>query len=522
MSSVRIVDLREWDAQSEAVHCDVCIVGAGAAGIYLASRLAVTNLRVMLLEAGGKLCVEGPHIGIESDFSGAVYAGATIGRAFGLGGSTSKWGGALMPYGPSDQRNLSRDSSTWTHIVGVAKARTPTVLKALGYRAKPDLMDFARCELGDRWTSLWSAGIVTSAALFLPFGARNMAPLLRKASGPAQISLFLYAVAKGWSFHRNLDRTSVECLEAVSTNGRTLRVNAAQYVIAAGAIESARILLEISQSAAVIPDGAPVGCYLGDHLSVTIADVAESERQRTAELFGPRFSGRWMRSFRFLEKAPPETSPRAFAHLIFASEAPGFRLAREVLRGMQARRLPSVTRAELTSGITDAFSLIYDRYARSALHIPVGTPTHLQLDMEQTPTRESRVSLGQSLDKHGRRRPVIQWQIDDADVEKLRETANRLLSKWPHHDSGFPRLVPREIGGNAEKPHDTYHPVGTCRMGNDADAVVDEQLKLRGVENLWIVSTAVLPSAGTANPTFTMFCLAEMLQENLARKLQSA
>ena len=60
-----------------------------------------------------------------------------------------------------------------------------------------------------------------------------------------------------------------------------------------------------------------------------------------------------------------------------------------------------------------------------------------------------------------------------------------------------------------------YHPVGTCRMGSDPEAVVDLQLRVRGVRNLWLVSTAVLPSAGTANPTFTMLCLAEDLLRRL-------
>ena len=65
------------------------------------------------------------------------------------------------------------------------------------------------------------------------------------------------------------------------------------------------------------------------------------------------------------------------------------------------------------------------------------------------------------------------------------------------------------------KPHDAYHPVGVCRMGTDSEAVVDQNLKVWGIENMWVVSTAVLPSAGTANPTFTMLCLAEALVEHM-------
>jgi choline dehydrogenase-like flavoprotein len=52
-------------------------------------------------------------------------------------------------------------------------------------------------------------------------------------------------------------------------------------------------------------------------------------------------------------------------------------------------------------------------------------------------------------------------------------------------------------------------------MGNDAEAVVDHDMKVWNVENLWVSSTGVLPSAGTANPTFSMLCLTHALAKKL-------
>ena len=66
-----------------------------------------------------------------------------------------------------------------------------------------------------------------------------------------------------------------------------------------------------------------------------------------------------------------------------------------------------------------------------------------------------------------------------------------------------------------QSPHDAYHPVGTLRFGQDREAVVDKNLKVWGLNNLWAVSTGVLPSAGSANPTFTMLCLADKLVDEL-------
>jgi choline dehydrogenase-like flavoprotein len=54
-------------------------------------------------------------------------------------------------------------------------------------------------------------------------------------------------------------------------------------------------------------------------------------------------------------------------------------------------------------------------------------------------------------------------------------------------------------------------------MGKTKESVVDENLKVYGTSNLWVVSTAVLPSAGSANPTFTVLCLADKLVENITQ-----
>ena len=75
--------------------------------------------------------------------------------------------------------------------------------------------------------------------------------------------------------------------------------------------------------------------------------------------------------------------------------------------------------------------------------------------------------------------------------------------------------------GVGEKPHDAYHPAGTCRMGEDQESVVSPNLSVHGTSNVSLLSTAVFPTAGSANPTFGMLCFAERLAESLSNTLRA-
>lgn len=66
-----------------------------------------------------------------------------------------------------------------------------------------------------------------------------------------------------------------------------------------------------------------------------------------------------------------------------------------------------------------------------------------------------------------------------------------------------------------------YHPIGTCRMGEDASAVVDPQLRVRGVEGLRIIDASVMPKMVSGNIQAAVMMVAEkgadMVLEDAAR-----
>ena len=331
MSRSAWIDLSDGAQQRQAVQADVCVIGAGAAGIYLTMQLARQGKSVVLLEAGPANCTDAGAMGFDALFEASHYAGATAGRFFGMGGSTARWGGQLVPHTTHDLRPGAVSTGSWAHIVDTVTANATGVLQQLGYRQGSDFDDYAGQALGQSGDALRASGIDSQAGLMMPFGLKNLVGLLNQVAGATPPRVFFNALVKSWALDAGEKSASrITSVVAVSRNHNQIEVSAKKFVIAAGAIESARILLEINESAPqpVVRPTAAVGCYLADHLSVPIADVAPESLGRAVGLFAPRFSDSWMRSFRFLEGNPAQNAPRAFAHFIYSNPGKGFALAR--------------------------------------------------------------------------------------------------------------------------------------------------------------------------------------------------
>lgn len=519
---MRVTSLNDIDRQISPIDCEICIIGAGAAGLYLADRLQRLGRQVVVLEAGPLGTVTGLDLDLQPVFAGDVYSGATTGRFFGLGGSTAKWGGALVPYREQDRRADSEDfAHAWDVILDAVERNSGSVSKNLGLPFDPVNRREFRFGLGQNVADLEKSGLDLEVSTWLPFRKRNFRFLTKQSNvGGSEANVYVDAIVANWKLSgESLKHKRVTLIEAKNSSGKQITVQAKTYIIAAGAIESARVLLEISalHGNRIFPNAAAIGRNLSDHLSWRIAAIQDNDRARVSESYGPKFTRGMMRSYRLLDNSPMPSAPRYFGHFIFDIDNPAFKLARVLLQGFQSGSVPKLDALTIRKGLVGLGYFASYRLLKSRLYIPDGTRIYLQLDMEQWPDCRNAVTLSAERDNLGRLRAVVNWRVTERDEESLLQIRRELLRKLNNALFCENELVPLKSDGSLTKPHDAYHPVGVCRMGEDSEAVVDDSLFVRGVENIAVLSTGVFPSAGTANPTFSLLCLAE----ELALKLNS-
>ncbi|MGY6708245.1 MAG: GMC family oxidoreductase [Rhizobiaceae bacterium] len=505
-------------------HADVVIVGGGSAGTLLAARLSEEPARqVVLLEAGQEAA--DPDIWDPSawpalqgrsydwDYLTEPQAG-TAGRVHHwargrlVGGSSCLHAMGYMRGHPSDFDawvEATGDSRwSWDELLPIFMANEDHLLGGDGIHGSGGPMPVYLP--GDEVSPVARAFIEAGAALGL---ARLRGHNSGEMIGVTPNSLNIrdgrrITTAEAWltpavRARKNLtiltgalarrlvvDANRVRGIEVAGAEGATV-IQADQVVSTAGALESPALLMrsgigprDILKAAGVdcMIDMPEIGQNLQDHL-LGAGNLYASRKPVPPSRLQHSESMAYMRAGNFAATGQPEI-------VVGCGVAP---IVSESFKAPAAG-----TAYSLLFGITHPTS-------RGSLRI-TGPELHdrLLIDPAYLQTGRDRELFRQALEtarEIGHRDELTEW--------RERELLPGNLQSVPEMDDFIARAVTTH-----------HHPCGTCRMGNDADAVVNADLRLQALDNLFIVDASIMPSL-TAGPIHAaVLAIAECFARNMA------
>jgi choline dehydrogenase-like flavoprotein len=520
-------DARTLD-NGTVIQGDLCIVGAGAAGISIAREWVNSPLNVVLLEGGGfDLEAEMQNL-YRGDIVGQPYYPLQAARLHYFGGTTGHWAGWCATYDPIDFETRS-----WVPHSGWAIRRED--LDPFYARAQP-ILDLGPYEYDAKnwvkrdkdleplpldpnkvWTKMWQFSPPTR------FGTKYRDAIVNARN------VHLYTHANVCEVEANDELSAVDSLRVRTLDGKEYSVKARCYVLACCTIQNARLLLASNRRTSAGLGNAHdlVGRYFMEHLEMPSGELVLAKPESTKTKMYALDLG--------VTKARGELALSAQAqkeHGILngtASLEPG--AVGEQVQSTFQFLPPQLLKAmmEWEKGGKVGPSPLRESSPPAAIAAPQAPSAaprmfHLITRQEQAPNPNSRVTLGTEKDPMGMPRAKLDWQLTELDKRSIRTYYKVLgqemgrsgvgrvqLRDWLLTDDD--RTWPSFLSGG-------WHHMGTTRMHADPkQGVVDANCRVHGIGNLYVAGAAVYPTAGSANPTLTLVALSLRLSDHLRTKL---
>ncbi|MEO1476569.1 MAG: GMC family oxidoreductase [Pseudomonadota bacterium] len=501
------IDSREFPNKGR-IDADICIIGAGAAGITIASQFVGTDKTVCLLEAGG-LNVD-PIVNSWSSVedAGRPY-GADYKRLRYFGGTTNHWGGQCGPLMPIDfEKRDWIPHSGWPYGYETLEPY---------YRRAHDVLRLGEFDY-DASALAAEAGFQTfpfDPDLFRTVVSRYQRVRFGLEYGDAldkapNIQTMLYADVSDILLAEDTGDTVSHVL-VKSNAGNEFQVNAKHFVIAAGGIETPRLLLLANTQR---PQGLGnehdlVGRFFMEHIAFYNGHIAAPGDEISLPFYLREhpFKDIAIRGHLALHPDRQREQRMAGFRTEFITVNPLFESARRLRRnGIGADDVMSVFGDPV--GLGHAFRCRSD-----------ATPTAYGLEnyFEQVPNWNSRVTLSDKRDPAGRPLTRLDWKLSQQDHDCVVKAHNLLAREVGRSSFGRMRieiepepeiLLPGCRGG--------AHHMGTARMSDHpSDGVTDKNARVHSTTNLYVAGSALFPTVGWINPTMTIVATSLKLADHL-------
>ena len=522
-----ILDLEQIEPPA-ALDADICVAGAGAAGITLARQFIDRGREVVVLEGGGREFEERSQDIYKGEILGRPYFELDTCRLRFFGGTTNHWGGMCAPLQPLDLTERAWIPHSGSPI-GVAELEP--------YRAQAhEILDLKAPEYDP-------AALAPAEGLLLDLDPERLVHRVFRLSPPTRFAskyrnvleraqnVEVYLHANVVDIRVSDDRRTTLALEVAGPDGRHLQVRARHFVLALGGIENARCLLNADGQ---IEGGIGnqhdlVGRFFCEHPNKFAASIVTTRGEEILSAYRSLNTGggRVLYSIGLPPSVQEQQRTLDLTMTLHRSReplvSPGYLALQKLMR-----ELEKGSYSDLGDHVMAVIQDI-DGAAVDAYHQLTGT---LESEIwayarcEQAPNPDSRVQLIAATDRLGLRRVGLDWRLGASEKHTMEVAAGLLaeevgrlgLGRVRVHDwltDNSPEIEVKIAGG--------YHHMGTTRMASDPQrGVVDADCRVHGTENLYVAGSSVFPAVGFANPTLTIVELSLRLADHLEQRLASA
>jgi hypothetical protein len=462
----------------------------------LADSFYKSKKRILILEAGFEDWREQSQTIYTGTTSGYGHSEIDKDRTRQLGGSTNCWGGSCVPFDPIDFELTENGRNLWPISY---QELMPHYITAGNFYGIGDYFSFKHNMLAHYIFSDNIPGVAQKYWL-----ANNKNKLFKDVypnltGNRSNIDLCLQANAIDIDFENS---SSIKSVIVENYNQTKFSIKTKKVILACGGLESTRLLLNWaenhSQFSKILEN---LGLYYSPHIDIRSGSLVS-------------FPGA-INNIDSLDLTK-DISALPFFNLSFKkSDQDKYLNSQWSLRarkyGIRGRRF-WLWPEQLVENYSKQEIALMNYLAKEN---QLGEVFDFIVAFDQTPSSKSRVTLGVKKDRFNLKKINLHFHISDDDIGKIKNTYREIGRIFGQNKIG--RLSLGEIDNYlSHNQVGAHHHTGTIRMADSAKyGCVDRNLKIFGVDNLWVCSSAVFPSPSQANPTFTIMALAKRLAENI-------
>ena len=493
-----LINFNEYS--QDKIQASICIIGGGPAAITAGKLLAEKGIDVVALESGDtNYTVEAQNL------NAGVTEGSFLkkpnpdylskARLRYLGGTANHWEGWTRPFDSIDfQTREWISESGWPIEYDEFRKYFDKAASDLGFS---DFQNLDKRKIG-KDILIKDSKFETVNFQMIPIRFQEF----YKDFITVNSNFKIYYNATTTEIIPDITGKTIQSVIVKNLKGKTVNVYAEKFILAAGGIENPRILL-CSRSIhknGIGNDKDLVGRYFADHPHMSAGLIIVYPGNKISkELYSitalTSKDHEVLGVIGILDKTI--NKHKLLNASIEIKQSSWQKLPSEVQGQMLAFAKIDKIRKRINNVDNISKFSVYRAYLRA----------------EQTPNRESRVTLLDEKDALGMQKVKLDWRINNIDAESYRKALKLFGNEIAQ--AGFGRFWINYDGLWPKDSRGGYHHMGTTRMSNDPNkGVVDSNCKVHGIDNLFIAGSSVFPTYSAWNPTVNFLALVYRLIES--------